>query len=470
MSILALFALVLIFGNLPASASPWFPDAIDTVTNINFNGNNARIDSFNSTNPAYSDWNTNLGYGTYVSYKARAHGNVATDSTATNAISIGPVGQANIYGTVNTGPGGSILIGNNGYVGPLPQTGIGIQPGYTNDTMTNTFPDVVLPTGAGQWQTLSGNLIASSGNYYLSSLNGSLDIEASNVQIYVAGNINISGNASITIGTNVTNASLYVAGPVANFFGNGLINNSQRASTLAIYGLPTLTSLVLVEPAANYETIYAPEADCQLGGGGNNTVDFVGAMTVRSLKLNGHANFHYDESLGTPTAYTTLWFEQQPQDTAAVAGYYAGFRSWNGGLAMNIQWYFNNTNPLAGATNYGLTLTNVQPSDAGTYSLVVTNYSGSLTSTPASLTVYTNVSVPLTPPQLNTNGGVSFAAICPPGVPLVAQVSTNLADWIPFGPATNAAPYTNLWYRYTFNDPQASNSPQRYYRIVVGPP
>ena len=468
MNILALFALSLTLGHLPVSATPWYPDAIDTVTNIIFNGNNARIDSFNSMNPAYSDWDTNLGCGTYDAIKARAHANVATDSTAIDAISIG---NATVYGTVNTGPGGTTGIGLYGYVGPLPQLAgaAGIQPGYSNDTMTATFPDVALPTGASGWQALSANVIASSGNYYLPSLNSNLTINASNVNLYVAGSISLIGTNSLTIGSNAANVNFYVAGSSIRITG-AISNLTECAAALNILGLPTLTSIYVSGNAATIATIYAPEANCQIVAGGSSAFDFIGAIVTQSVKFISHVNFHYDEALGAPTTSTPLWFNQQPQDTAAVVGYDACFRSWNGGLAMNIQWYFNNTNPLAGATNYGLTLTNVQTSDAGTYSLVVTNYSGSITSTPASLTVYTNVSVALTPPQLNTNGGVSFAAICPPGVPLVAQVSTNLADWISIGPATNAVPYTNLWYQYFFSDTQASNCPQRYYRIVFDPP
>jgi len=43
--------------------------------------------------------------------------------------------------------------------------------------------------------------------------------------------------------------------------------------------------------------IWAPQADFTLGGGGNNTYDFIGAVVTRSVKLNGHFNFHFDENL-----------------------------------------------------------------------------------------------------------------------------------------------------------------------------
>jgi hypothetical protein len=54
---------------------------------------------------------------------------------------------------------------------------------------------------------------------------------------------------------------------------------------------------------------------------------------------------------------------------------------------LAYQWYFNQTNLLANATNASLTLTNVQPSQAGNYSVVVTNLYGSALSSNAVLTV-----------------------------------------------------------------------------------
>ena len=74
---------------------------------------------------------------------------------------------------------------------------------------------------------------------------------------------------------------------------------------MGIYGLPSLTSISFGGNAAFTGTIYAPEADFSFGGGGNNTYDYVGSLVTNSCKLNGHANFHYDESLtgmATPPA------------------------------------------------------------------------------------------------------------------------------------------------------------------------
>jgi hypothetical protein len=276
--------------------SALFPGAITTVTNIDLNGNNVRVDSFDSTLTNASAWNWSLGYGTYVITKARANGNVMTDSSLIGAIS---VGQANIYGHLDTGPGGTATVGQNGYVGPLPQNGSGIQAGYVADDMNMTFPPVILPSGANGWMSVPGNgIITNSGNYYSMGINNSLSILAPNVTIYVDGNISLNGNKAITIGATASRVAFYVGGQSISLTGNATINNlTQNAAVMGIYGLPNLTSINFGGNAGYTGTIYAPQATFSFGGGGNNTYDFVGALVAFSAMMNGHANFHYDESL-----------------------------------------------------------------------------------------------------------------------------------------------------------------------------
>ena len=86
----------------------------------------------------------------------------------------------------------------------------------------------------------------------------------------------------------------------------------------------------------------------------------------------------------------------QPQSQTVIQGTNVTFSvtmSASSTLPLNYQWYFNDTTPLAEATNAALTLTNVQTTDAGSYSLVITNAAGSLTSSNAVLTV--QVAIPM---------------------------------------------------------------------------
>jgi pectate lyase len=59
----------------------------------------------------------------------------------------------------------------------------------------------------------------------------------------------------------------------------------------------------------------------------------------------------------------------------------------NGALPLSYKWYYNTNTVLTGQTSSTLTLNNVQPANAGTYSVTVTNVNGSITSALATLTV-----------------------------------------------------------------------------------
>lgn len=77
----------------------------------------------------------------------------------------------------------------------------------------------------------------------------------------------------------------------------------------------------------------------------------------------------------------------QPQSQALILGQTAVFTVAAGGAApLNYQWNFNGTN-IAGATSAVLTLTNIDPSVAGSYSVVLTNLAGAATSAVATLNI-----------------------------------------------------------------------------------
>ena len=85
---------------------------------------------------------------------------------------------------------------------------------------------------------------------------------------------------------------------------------------------------------------------------------------------------------GAPPSIVT-----QPQTQVVSAGGTANFTvAAAGALPLNYQWRFNGTN-LGGATGTSLMLSNVQPSQAGNYSVRVTNLFGSVISSNALLTV-----------------------------------------------------------------------------------
>src|SRR6185437_12809260 len=77
----------------------------------------------------------------------------------------------------------------------------------------------------------------------------------------------------------------------------------------------------------------------------------------------------------------------QPVDLAVAAGSNTVLETAaSGSPPLYFQWSLNGTNILD-ATNSVLTLTNVQPADAGQYVVAVANAAGSITSAPIALTV-----------------------------------------------------------------------------------
>ena len=131
----------------------------------------------------------------------------------------------------------------------------------------------------------------------------------------------------------------------------------------------------------------------------------------------------------------------QPQSRTNIAGTDASFSVTATGTApLSYQWYVNGTNLLAGATDQALTLTNVQPADAGSYSVQITNVAGSVTSADALLTVNVPVAI-AAQPQSRTNiigSDAGFSVSATGTAPLIYQWRFNDGDI----PGATASAYT----------------------------
>lgn len=279
-----------------------FTKAMVARGQINLNGNNIATDSFDSQNPLYSTG------GQYDPAKRRDNGDVATNSGLVNSLN---VGNADIYGKVSTGPGGSVSVGSNGGAGSLAWHGAGnngIQPGYSSDDMNVSFPDVAapfaigLPPAPGNVSGTNYNFVLSNGNFQMSSfsMSGGANnrmLVTGNARLYVTGNVSLSGSSSIVIAPGAS-LKLYVAGASTSLGGNGVVNGSASATNFSYFGLPSNKTVSFSGNAAFTGTIYAPSAALSLGGGGNNSYDFVGSTVSNSVQMNGHFKFHYDEMLG----------------------------------------------------------------------------------------------------------------------------------------------------------------------------
>lgn len=291
---------------------------------IDLNGKNIKTDSYDSTNPLYSDLS-----GKYDPTKSRDNGDVATNSKLIN------VGNADIYGKASTGPGGIVSLGANGTVGSKawhadPSNKGKTQPGWTSDDMNVQFPDVKNPTvGATyfQWLPTAGMVYGGVSYDYIIQgpnnwtyngdfiLNNKKVLVIGDVNFFVKGNISLSGWGCITIATN-SSLNLYCAGATADLRGKSIINNTGKAGAFAYWGLNSNLEVKVGGNAEFAGTVYSPHANLTLDGGGFSEYDFMGASVSKSVKMNGHYKFHYDESLGMygpKRGYTIVtWNEVDP--------------------------------------------------------------------------------------------------------------------------------------------------------------
>jgi hypothetical protein len=292
---------------------PAFMVAMAVQQNIDFKGNNILIDSYDSTDPSHCTTN-----GLYDATRPLAGGDVCSQNGFVN------VQNATIRGKLETGPGGSYSIGN-GTVGDLAWNVTGnIEPGYLKNDFNMNFRPVDPPYNSGLpvVPVLVGTntYILTTGEYYVDGdfiLNNNETIYVmGSAKLYVTGNLNMKSASGSWI-TMAPGASLrlYVGtvdGPPVSAQMT-LVNTPGFAGVFQYYGLPSNNSVSWSGNNIYIGTVYAPQADFTAGGGGSTLLDFQGSCVVSNLNLNGHFNFHYDESLrrnGPATGFTVVsWRE-----------------------------------------------------------------------------------------------------------------------------------------------------------------
>jgi hypothetical protein len=155
-----------------------------------------------------------------------------------------------------------------------------------------------------------------------------------------------------------------------------------------------------------------------------------------------------------------------PAAMTNVAGGMATFSvTAGGGTPLSYQWVFNTNTPLLNATNASLILTNLRASQAGAYSVAITNSSGGTNSLQATLTVTNPPSPIIGSPAKNIGGLFQFTF-----VPVVGLTNSVQANGVVSGGAWNV--FTNIpppvsANPITITDPFGSSN--RFYRVLILP-
>jgi uncharacterized repeat protein (TIGR03803 family) len=158
----------------------------------------------------------------------------------------------------------------------------------------------------------------------------------------------------------------------------------------------------------------------------------------------------------------------QPASQTNVAGGSASFNvTVFGAPQLFFQWQENGTNlsdggNVSGSATRILTLNNITPADATTYSVIISNALGSLTSSGALLTVEEQPDFE-TAAQIGSS--IVFTWSATPGQSYQVQSTTNLSypGWTNLG---NAIPATNTI--IGASDSIGTNG-QKFYRVVISP-
>jgi hypothetical protein len=272
-----------------AYAVPSYKFAMMSKHGVDFNGNNCRIDSYDSRDPAKST------KGLYDSAKAGDKADLAT--YVGSPLAHYDVGNGDIWGHVFMGAGGTIQYGSHGCVGDIAwQTTIknGIEPGWLRTDLNVPMPDAVVPFSGGVPPLpgiVGGKLydaVFSDGIYQMATLTGNA-IVTGNAMIYVTGAVDAD---MFRIQTNKT-VQVYCG---SSFRFKDTDNQTQRAANFQIQGLPTCKTFALDNEFMG--AVYAPQAAVVLNG----SKQVFGSIVADSIRLTGGADVHFDEALKDPSA------------------------------------------------------------------------------------------------------------------------------------------------------------------------
>jgi hypothetical protein len=278
---------------------PLFTAAMSARESISFKGAGVRVDSFDSGDPLAST------DGQYDPAKARDHGDIITSSALTNSLDLG---NAKVRGVLRMPPGGSPIFGPSASVGSSAWVNsgqFGIEPGHLVEETNRVFPDAELPQGnvyvtpgPGLFGTNYYSYVLSNGHYTLPALMvGSTRamLVTGRAALYVSGSVYVRGGIVITRDASL---HLYVGAADASIGFSGVVNESRNAAAFAYYGLPSNVNVSVTGSDFFTGTIYAPAANVFFGGGGNDELDFIGAVVARNITVTGKMGMHYEEHLG----------------------------------------------------------------------------------------------------------------------------------------------------------------------------
>jgi PKD repeat protein len=224
----------------------------------------------------------------------------------------------------------------------------------------------------------------------------------------------ISGSTSSSL--TIQNSQIPDSGQYCLIASNfaGAVTNCMTLEVTATTAAPLINGLhdqnVISPNSATFSAFTAgiPAPTLQWQDNGANILNETNATLVIpgvTFSLDGHQYcLIASNSVGSVTNCALLHvvvpplIQTQPQNVTVLNTASATFSvlSTNGVPSPTFQWFFNNA-AIGGATSSNYTISSVNPTNMGTYKVVVANVVGSVTSSNATLTVNSTMSAALTP-------------------------------------------------------------------------
>ncbi len=294
-------------------------------------------------------------------------------------------------------------------------------------------------------------------------------VTASDWQAYVAGTVQLAGSGVYAGGTETEvrgnghpyYADTFPGGQTAPALQQA--NHPQQTGALAVGTVGLAWRDVIVNKTGNQVEWWIDGLKIATVPGVNLTASnvFIGYWDAyASISDNASLSFGLVDNVRVERLVTNVppYITAPPVPVAAATGANVVFSVAAGGTPpLTYQWQCNGTN-IAGANASTCTLLNVQAAQAGNYVVVVTNASGTVSSSPAALILTPSLPLHFTAFHADANG-LQLQISGDPGFAVEVQTSTNLTDWSVLTNLVN--PTGTFWFTNQF-DPAV---PEQFFRM-----
>ena len=296
-------------------------------------------------------------------------------------------------------------------------------------------------TGQSSWPVSIINCAFDSTTFSMSSGGGSTNGYHTDYNSFL-----LNSNRTLYAGAHdltITNGYMWQSSWLGNFYlppNSPLIDKgSTNANLLGLYQFTTQTNQMketnsIVDIGYHYVAtdIYGNPLDSN----GDGIPDYLQDTNGDGLVDNGESPWMPPPAILTQPASQSIALSSNASFTVLAVSL----------TPMGCQWYLYGSNLLVGATSFSLSITNVQTTNAGNYSVVITNAAGSTTSSVATLTVLVGPVITIQPTNITAIQGstVAFTVSATGSTPLNYQWQfngTNLG-----GVITTIAGSTNAGY------------------------